>query len=172
MRATSAYFFRIEARGHWEVSREVGLLVAIFRSCTQSGLGFWTTCKKTSILQEHVVLEGNTISSDLKSEKTQDVRRESYLLASNFTDSRVLLRFAESSICYETGPTSAGPVLQFLIFLYVSHSMLTPLLIVVIFCAPISKFTTLSCKQPSWHFILIYRNPGKFVLIASRPGWQ
>jgi hypothetical protein len=47
MGATSAYFFRIEARGHWEVSREVGLLVAIFRSCTQSGLGFWTTCKKS-----------------------------------------------------------------------------------------------------------------------------
>jgi len=74
--------------------------------------------QKKSNLQEHVVLEGNTISSDLKSEKIQDVRRESYLLASNFTDSRVLLRFAESSICYETGPTSAGPILQFLIFLY------------------------------------------------------
>lgn len=103
--------------------------------------------QKKSILQEHVILEGNSISSDLKSEKTQDVRRESYLLASNFTDSRVLLRFAESSICYETGPTSAGPVLQFLIFLYVSHSMLSPLLIVVIFCAPISN--SLHCLASS-----------------------
>lgn len=111
--------------------------------------------QKKSILQEHVVLEGNTISSDLKSEKTQDVRRESYLLASNFTDSRVLLRFAESSICYETGPTSAGPVLQFLIFLYVSHSMLTPLLIVVIFCEDIKiHYTVLQAAFLTLHLNL------------------